>query len=87
MGDKENRRSDPVDMEHHREITNTAGHFSQGDAGGEDSRRAEPGGESGPEQAALKEGDAAWHNRSNRSGELGENAVPGLGGKTASESQ
>jgi hypothetical protein len=77
------RNAESADLEHHREITNTAGQPSAG--GAPVHERSAPAGDerqSGPEKAGLKEGDDAWHNRSNRKGERGD-AEPGRGGNVA----
>jgi hypothetical protein len=75
-----NRRSQPVDLEHQREITNTGGQPSRGEREQRADKREYERRESGPERAGLKEGDDSWHNRSNRSGDRSEGAEPGRGG-------
>ena len=78
------RGAHEIDLERHREITNTGG---MPGAGGPPTRsriasareEEEP---SGPEKAGRKEGDDEWHNRSNRRGDRG-NAEPGRGGNMA----
>jgi hypothetical protein len=82
VADRDDRSQEATDPRHHREITNTAGDFGFDDKPAPKGKGGDQE-ESGPERAGLKEGDDAWHNRSNRSGERGDNAVPGLGGNTA----
>jgi hypothetical protein len=85
LAKRENGELYGFDSEHHREITNTGGQPGRDrEADKREYERAErdrP--ESGPDRAGRKEGEDAWHNRSNRRGERGEDAEPGRGGNMA----
>jgi hypothetical protein len=83
MANRSKQNADEVDLGHHREITNTGGEPGRDRAEAVRSESGHAERESGPEKAGLKEGDDAWHNRSNRSGERGEGAEPGRGGNVA----
>jgi hypothetical protein len=80
MANRAKQGPDDIDMGRHREITTTGGQPGRDRPAPEPAR---PERESGPEKAGLKEGDDAWHNRSNRSGDRGEGAEPGRGGNLA----
>ena len=74
--------SDDVDLQHRREITNTAGRPSGERRGAEHDDEGAMRAESGPEKAGLKEGDDAWHNDVNRSGQRGKGSRDMGGGNT-----
>jgi hypothetical protein len=85
MANRAKQDPDEIDLGRHREITNTGGQPGRGGSPAlqPDQEDERPERESGPEKAGLKEGDDAWHNRSNRSGERGEGAESGRGGNVA----
>jgi hypothetical protein len=74
--------SDDVDLQHHREITNTAGTPAEDRMRSEGEEGEAMRTDSGPEKAGLKEGDDAWHNDANRSGERGKGSRKMMGGNT-----